>query len=164
MADTAAPAKAEGSTTKRAPRKSAGTKPPATTSGKKRGPKNMTDEHKRRMQEGRTVSKVVKTYLAALEVHRPKRGRKVTKESMEAQIADIENKLAEAKPIERLKLIQRKMDLTANIEALADEFDLAPLEAEFVRVGKEYARGAKISKKAFIAIGVPADVLKKAGI
>ena len=43
---------------------------------KKRGPKQVTDAHKRAMAVGRAESRAVSNYLEALAANRPKRGRK----------------------------------------------------------------------------------------
>ena len=39
---------------------------------KKSGPRNMTDQHKAALAEGRNQGRAVRNYLEALEAHKPK--------------------------------------------------------------------------------------------
>lgn len=162
MAATAVEEKPETKT--RSPRKSTAAAKKSAGNGKKRGPKNMTDDHKAKLAAGRAESKTVRDYLAALDEHRPRRGRQVTQESMQAKLDTIEKEMLTAKPLPRLKLIQEKLDIQKALDEKEDEFDLAPLEAEFVKVAKVFAERTKISRKAFIQMGVPSEVLKKADL
>ena len=139
------------------PRKRTGRKPAAAK-------RTMTPEHKAAIAEGREQARVVGRYLEALEVHKPKRGRKRTEESMQKQLDQIETDLAEANPIQRLELLQKQKDIKAEIEAKAPEVDLTALETEFIKVGKAYADRKGIARSTFVAVGVPTDVLKAAGI
>ena len=70
----------------------------------RRGPKEITDEHKAAMAAGRTEGRAIKNYLEALEQHRPKRGRRRTEESITARLATIEEELEGADPVKRLGL------------------------------------------------------------
>ena len=129
-----------------------------------RGKGSVTEEHKAAMAEGRRQGKAVGDYLEALESHRPKRGRKRTPESIDKQLADIDARLASANAITRLSLVQQRLDLVREREALAAPVDLTPLEDAFVAVAKAYGERKGISYDAWREIGVPADVLKRAGI
>ena len=124
----------------------------------------MTDDHKAALAEGRRQGRAVRDYLDALEQHKPKRGRKRTAESMQAQLVKIEEQLLEADPIKRLQLIQDRMDLHAEMESSENKADLEGLEADFVQAAKGYSERKGISYATWREIGVPADVLKKAGI
>ena len=124
----------------------------------------MTDDHKAALAEGRRQGRAVRDYLEALEQHKPKRGRKRTVESMQAQLAKIEDQLAEADPIKRLQLIQDRMDLQNELAANENKADLDGLEADFVQAAKGYSERKGISYAAWREMGVEASVLKKAGI
>jgi hypothetical protein len=125
----------------------------------------MTEAHKAALAAGRAHGKAVRDYLEALESNKPRRGRKRTPETIQAQIDAAENALADASPLNRLKLIQQRMDLLATMEALsAPPVDLDALEAKFVEVAASYGKSQGISYAAWREIGVDPAVLKKAGI
>lgn len=126
--------------------------------------REMTDEHKAALAEGRRQGKAVRDYLEALEQHKPKRGRKRTPESMRAQLDKIESQLDDADPVKKLQLIQDRMDLQAELEASENKADLDGLEADFVSAAKGYSERKGISYAAWRELGVEAAVLKKAGI
>jgi hypothetical protein len=132
---------------------------------KKRGPKSpMTAEHKAALAAGRNESRVVKNYLDGLESNRPKRGRKRTPESIKKRLAEIDNALADADPLTRLHLVQERMDLHDELDAMGAKVDLTALEDDFVRVARSYSSRRGISYAAWREIGVDAAVLKKAGL
>ncbi len=124
----------------------------------------MTDEHKAALAEGRRQGKAVRLYLEALEQHRPKRGRKRTPESIRAQLDKINATVDDASPVKRLQLIQDRIDLEAELEAMENKPDLAGLEEEFVSAAKDYGERKSISYAAWRELGVDAAVLKRAGI
>ena len=124
----------------------------------------MSDEHKAAMAEGRAQGRAVRAYLEALETHKPKRGRKRTPESMRARIATIDDTIGDADPMKRLELVQERMDLEAALEAAETTVDLTELEDAFAAAAKGYGERKGISYGAWREVGVPAPVLKKAGI
>jgi hypothetical protein len=124
----------------------------------------MTAEHKAALAEGRAQSKAVRDYLDALEQNRPKRGRKRTAESVKKRLAAVESALPEAAGIKRLELIQERIDLTAELGSMDAKVDLSGLEKAFVKAAKGYAERKGITYAAWRQSGVPADVLKRAGI
>jgi hypothetical protein len=124
----------------------------------------MSDQHKAALAEGRNQGRAVRRYLEALELHRPKRGRKRTKESMERRLERIELELASADPLKRLQLTQERLDLTAEVEALCTKVDLSGLEADFVAAAAAYSSRKGISYAAWRELGVEPSVLKRAGI
>lgn len=132
--------------------------------GKKTAKRAMTDEHKAALAEGREQTRIVGRYLEALEIHKPKRGRKRTTESVQSRLDKIEIELADASPVKRLELLQEQKDLQVELEAKAPEVDLEALETEFIKVGKAYADRKGIARSTFQSVGVPAGVLKAAGI
>lgn len=124
----------------------------------------MSDDHKAALAEGRRQGRAVRDYLEALEQHRPKRGRKRTVESIQAQLTKIEDQLAQADPVKRLQLIQDRLDLEAELSANENKADLEGLEKDFVETAKGYSERKGISYAAWRELGVEASVLKKAGI
>jgi len=129
-----------------------------------RGKGSVTEEHKAAMARGRVEGKAIGAYLEALDEHRPKRGRKRTPESIDKQLAAIDDKLADANAITRLGLVQQRLDLQREREAMGTTVDLTALEDAFVAAAKGYGERKGISYAAWREIGVPADVLKRAGI
>jgi len=124
----------------------------------------MTDEHKQALAVGRAEGRMVRAYLEALESSRPKRGRKRTKESITRRLERIEAELEAADPLKRLQLTQEQLDLIQELEGMDSGINITDLEKDFIRVAKGYAERKGISYAAFRQIGVPASVLKQAGI
>ncbi|MDH3292729.1 MAG: hypothetical protein OER95_00230 [Acidimicrobiia bacterium] len=124
----------------------------------------MTEEHKQALAVGRAEGRMVRAYLEALESSRPKRGRKRTKESISRRLERIEAELEAADPLKRLQLTQEQIDLTEELESMDNGVNIADLENDFVRVAQGYAERKGITYQAFRQIGVPASVLKRAGI
>ena len=108
----------------------------------------------------------IRDYLKALEQNAPQRGRKRTTESVGRQIATLEGELAGASITKRLSLIQQRIDLEADLEALsqAASVDLTALEAGFATYAAAYGGRRGISYAAWREIGVSSATLKSAGI
>ena len=126
--------------------------------------KAMTSEHKRALAQGRNEGRAVRAYLEALDQNRPRRGRKRTSASIDKRMKAIASELADAAPLQRLQLVQERMDLERERERLDTADDLTELEREFVKVAKGYAERKRISYAAWRELGVAPDVLRKAGI
>lgn len=124
----------------------------------------MSDEHKAALEVGRAESRSVKKYLEALEQNRPKRGRRRTKEGIEARLAQIETDLPTTAPLQRVKLIQERMDLSRELNTSEEPIDISGLEDGFVAVAKSYSEHQGISYAAWRELGVSAAVLKRAGV
>jgi hypothetical protein len=124
----------------------------------------MTDEHKAALAEGRAQGRAVRNYLEALEANRPKRGRKRTPESINRRLATIDQELDEVSPTKRLELVQERIDLQAELDAIEDKPDMTALEAEFKANAKGYSERKGISYAAWRELGVEASLLKDAGI
>ena len=126
--------------------------------------RTMTDDHKKAITDGREQARVVSAYLDALEGNKPKRGRKRTPESIDRQLALLDERLAKANAISRLSIIQQRIDLLEAREALQGHVDLSAYEDDFVDVAAGYGQRKGISYAAWRELGVPASVLKRAGI
>ena len=124
----------------------------------------MSQEHKDALAEGRNQGRAVRRYLEALDQHRPKRGRKRTKESIERRLAKITEELEQADPLKRLQLIQERLDLATELERVGTQVDLSGLEEEFVQAASAYSARKGISYAAWRELGVEPAVLKRAGI
>jgi len=130
----------------------------------KRGPKEMTDEHKAALERGRAEGRIVRDYLEGLRNSKPKRGRKRTPDSIKQRLAKIEDALTDASAIEELQLIQERRDLTAELEQMDTGVDLTELEDAFVDVARSYGERKGISYGSWRDVGVPAATLQRAGI
>ena len=124
----------------------------------------MTDEHKAAMEQGRAEGRAVRDYLEALRSSKPKRGRKRTPESIKQRLDKIEVELADASAVDELQLVQERRDLTVELESMSSAPDLSAVEEAFVAVAKSYGERKGISYASWRDVGVPAAVLKRAGI
>jgi hypothetical protein len=126
--------------------------------------RKMSDEHKAALAKGREQGRAVREYLAALEQER-KPGRRVDRGTVEKRIHEVQARIdEEPDPAKRVELIQRRLDLEQQLVDLQDEVDLDELEKGFVAAAAEYSERKGISYTAWREAGVPASVLKEAGI
>lgn len=124
----------------------------------------MSAEHKAALAEGRAQGKAVRDYLDALDQTRPKRGRKRTPDSVRKQLAAVEAELPTASGTRRVELIQARIDLEGELEALGTKTDITQVEKAFVKAAKGYSARKGITYAAWREAGVPADVLRRAGV
>jgi hypothetical protein len=124
----------------------------------------MSAAHKSALAKGREEGRAIRAYLEAAEAQAPKRGRKRTPESINKRLDDIDVKLATADPLARVSLLQESFDLQTELAKFDETIDLSALEAGFIASAKSYSERKGISKAAWRAAGVPAAVLKAAGI
>jgi hypothetical protein len=123
----------------------------------------MSQEHKDALAQGRLEARSIKAYLRALDSRRP--GRPVTKESLDKRLERVNAKLAdENDPLKRIELLQSKLDVESALASVEDGANLDDLAANFVAYAKSYSDRKGISYTAWRQFGVPADVLRKAGI
>lgn len=111
----------------------------------------------------RTETAIVDRYLTALVDSAPTNGWH-TPERLQAKLDTVETMIAAAKGVERVKLIQERLDIQALMGNPQTAVDLADLEAQFIEVGAAWARRKSVTYTAFRNVGVPAAVLAKAGI
>ena len=124
----------------------------------------VSDSHKAAMAAGRENARHIKRYLEALETHKPKRGRKVTTESLQARLTKIEEQIATADPLARLGLVQDRLDIQNRLAATEDPVDFGALEDGFAQYAKAYSDSKGISYAAWRELGVSPALLKRAGI
>jgi hypothetical protein len=124
----------------------------------------MSDQHKAALAEGRSQGRAVRNYLEALEATKPKRGRKRTPDSIKKRLETIDATMADADKLTELKLRQERANLERELEAGGVAIDLTALEQDFVEVANAYGARQGITYQVWRDTGVPAAVLKKAGI
>ena len=123
----------------------------------------MTQEHKDALAQGRREARAIKSYLEALGSRRP--GRPVTPDSLRQRIERLDNKIAAEKdPLRRVDLVQQRLDAADVLKRVAASADLDALEAGFVDHASSYSDRKGITYAAWREAGVPASVLRKAGI
>lgn len=128
------------------------------------GTRHMSDEHKAALAKGREQGRIVRNYVDALATHKPKRGRKRTRESIEARLAKIDESYEQTDPLTRLHLAQERLDLTVELEATEAGFDITDLEESFIEVAAAYSEAKGLTRAAWRSIGVQPGVLTRAGI
>lgn len=122
-----------------------------------------SEVHKAAIAQGSRESRAVRRYLESL-ANRPD-GRRGSVGKLKARLARTEAALEKSEdPLEQLELHQDKLDLQRRIAELENSQDNANLEAEFIRVAKSYSERKGITYAAWRQVGVPARVLKEAGI
>ncbi len=134
----------------------------ANTPKSKRSP--LSADHKNALAKGRTQGSIIKRYLDALEQQRPHRGRRQTPGSIQQRIETIQRRMERANSLERVHLHQELLNRQAELDKLESSDRLATLEADFVKIAKEYSDRKQISYSAWRASGVLPSVLAKAGI
>jgi hypothetical protein len=123
----------------------------------------MSQAHKAALAQGRRESKAISNYLGAIESRRP--GRKVTRESLETRLAGIDERIAaEQNPLKRVELVQSKLDSQKALQLMGEAQNEEDVEKGFVENAASYSERKGITYGAWREAGVPAAVLKKAGI
>jgi hypothetical protein len=85
--------------------------------------------------------------------------------NLEKRRAQIEQWIAdESSPIREVELIQQRLDIDAQLAQIDQAARLPELEAAFVNVAGSWAKRSRISAAALREIGVPASVLRRAGL
>jgi hypothetical protein len=134
-----------------------------STTTKRAVPRTMTSAHKQALSEGRAMSATVDRYLAA--VNTPKRrGRKVSKATLEARLTQARSDSKTAVGVERVLAAQAVRDLQNKLAQLDSSVDVKTLEANFVKIAKHFSENRGIGYGAWRDAGVPPQILKKAGI
>ncbi|KGA15046.1 hypothetical protein GM51_15825 [freshwater metagenome] len=128
-------------------------------------PGTMTESHRLALKVGRERGQIVRRYLHALEATKPRRGRPVTPEGLKKSIEKIDANLATEKdPLRKLDLVQLKIKKQKELEEFESPIDLVALENEFIGVAKDYNDSKELSPEAWLELGVPREVLRRAGI
>lgn len=127
--------------------------------------RELTPEHLEALARGRKEAAYVRHYLDALELARPKRGRKPNLDKLRERLAELEQKIEAGNETAatRLNLIQERKDLERRL-GTTNTVDLQKHEDEFVKVAASYAERRGFDYDSFREVGVPTEVLKRAGI
>jgi len=123
----------------------------------------MSAEHKEALAQGRREASAIKKYLGALGRRRP--GRPVTPESLKKRVADLSVRLSGEQ--NALRAVELRQQIIEAGEALAEADTAASvdeLETGFIEHAASYSDRKGISYAAWRQSGVPAQVLKKAGV
>jgi hypothetical protein len=127
--------------------------------------RKLSASHKQALAEGRTMSATVDRYLSA--VNTPKRrGRKVSKSALVERLAEARTRAKSATGVDKVLAAQDVRDLQTRIANMntASGSDIKSLEAAFVKIAKRFGENRGIGYGAWRDAGVPAVVLKKAGV
>jgi hypothetical protein len=110
----------------------------------------------------RAETNAVAAYLTALKAPKvPARSRA----ALEKRRAQIEQWLAgETSPIREVELIQQRLDIDAQLGQIDQAARLAELEEAFVKIAASWAKRTGIGAAALREVGVPASVLRRAGL
>jgi len=123
----------------------------------------MSAEHKAALVKGRAEAKAISAYLDALASRRP--GRPVTRDGLEKRLASLNERIAgETNNLKRVDLHQSKIEVEEALASAQTTVDVSGLEGDFAKVAADYSSRKGISYSAWRSAGVPAAVLKKAGI
>lgn len=114
---------------------------------------SMSDAHKAALAAGRAQGRAVRDYLEALEASKPRPGRKATPESVSKRIAAISEQIEDASPVQRVSLIQQRMDLEAQMASFDAVVDIDALEKAFVDIAAAYSASKGISYAAWREAG-----------
>ena len=147
--------------------------PPAKKATKKTAPaatkrpakRTLSSAHKQALADGRTMSAIVDRYLSAVNTPR-RRGRKVSKAALESRLASARAKTKLASGVDKVLAAQEIRDLETRIAKMsgASNGDTRSLEVAFVKIAKKFGDNRGIAYGAWRDAGVPAAVLKRAGI
>jgi hypothetical protein len=111
------------------------------------------------------MSATVDRYLSA--VNTPKRrGRKVSKSALQSRLTDARTRARSATGVDKVLAAQEVRDLQSRIAALdaSSGGDIKSLETAFVKIAKRFGENRGIGYGAWRDAGVPAVVLKRAGV
>jgi len=127
--------------------------------------RTLSSAHKKALAEGRSMSATVDRYLTALNTPK-RRGPKVSTARLEQRLAGARTRPQAAAGVERAYAAQEVRDLKAKIaeQASVGPVDLPGLEAAFVKIAESFGERRGISYGAWRDAGVPAAVLKRAGV
>lgn len=123
----------------------------------------MSQEHKAALAQGRKEARAIKAYLNALTSRRP--GRPVSKDSLTKRLERVGERLkATEDPLERVDLIQSRLDIEKALSEMRSSNDLATLEKDFKKYVAAYSERKGVTYSAWRESGVPAKVLREAGV
>lgn len=124
----------------------------------------LSEEHKKALAKGRRQAKAVRDYLDALEAER-QRGRTADEDTLKERIDRYQSQIDEEEnAAKRVELIQKRLDAERKLAELEERPDMDALEAGFKDAVKDYSERKGITYTAWREAGVPASVLRDAGV
>lgn len=125
----------------------------------------MANPQSQEVVENRTAksadTRKVRRYLEALEAGY---GRPLDVSGLQHRLEAVQDELVAANAVQRVKLIQERLDLEESIAAAGTDWGFTELEAEAVEVMARWAEERGFSYQALREAGVPASVMRRAGI
>lgn len=122
----------------------------------------LSDDHKAALAEGRRQSHAVRHYLEALAASGQGDGRNPV--VIRREIGEVREAAERAGPAMRIQLVQLRLNLEDELRQRLEEADPTTFEPDFLECARAYAERKGISYAAWREVGVPADVLERAGI
>jgi hypothetical protein len=123
------------------------------------------DERSAERSVRRAETNAVAAYLTALKGPRPSGSSKAKREGLIRRRAQVEQWISEERsPIREVELIQSRLDIDAQLAQLDQAARLPELEEAFVKVAATWAKRTGVSAAALREVGVPASVLRRAGL
>jgi hypothetical protein len=123
----------------------------------------MTQEHKEALARGRKEARAIKAYLKTVDTG--KHGRPVSRESLEKRLEKTNRQIEDSDdPLKTVDLIQTRLDIELALSRLEDVESIERLEAKFVKYAASYSERKGVSYTAWRQFGVPATVLRNAGV
>lgn len=125
--------------------------------------RTMSSDQRAAMSRGRIEASAVRKYLDALQASQSRSGKKDAS-SITAQIEQVDKQMVDADALKVLKLRQRRRDLNKQLAALETQVRPEDLEQGFLEHANAYAERNGIEYSTWREAGVPARVLRSAGI
>ncbi len=123
----------------------------------------MTQEHKEALARGRKEARAIKAYLKTVDTGR--HGRTVSRESLEKRLEKTNRKIEDSDdPLKTVDLIQTRLDIELALSRVEDVESIERYEAKFVEYAASYSERKGVSYTAWRQFGVPAAVLRNAGV
>ena len=102
--------------------------------------RTMSAQHKAALAEGRSEGRAVKNYLEALAAEPPAAGPAAhARFHQEAPRRHRRRRYGDVSALQQLQLVQERMDLQKELEAMGTKVDLSALESDFVKTASKYA-------------------------
>jgi hypothetical protein len=123
----------------------------------------MSKEHKEALARGRKEARAVKAYLKAIDTRSS--GRQPSKDTLQGRLDKINEKIrATEDPLKTVDLLQSKLDIAKALSQAGDQDDFEQTEKAFIQNVKHYSERKGITYTAWREFGVPAKVLRAAGL
>lgn len=126
----------------------------------------MSAAHKKALADGRRMSKTVDTYIRAIQTPNA-RGRKVSAAQIKSRLEEARQKVTTETGVNMLLAVQAVRDLDVKLHTRTNgnsETARKQATAAFIKIAAAFSKSRNISYASWRDIGVPASVLKQAGI